>query len=437
MKSEEFTKKIFGGAILSIVIKAIGALLAYAVQVYLARILGVLNYGTFNTGMAIVGFVLVASVAGFDTSSLKYIARYRVKNQITARNNYINVSFCYCLAFSLLSATLIYLLHPLFNAYLGLSRGIVTAIALMIPLESLLQLFSSYFQGTGHVLLAQGPVALFRPLLILIGIFLTSHLSAAPNVIQAIAIITMTLLSMCIFYLFMMRRILVVPCIKRRFWIFRSSKVWLKSSLAFAAIGAFNIILNQLDILMIAGMVSNAATGLYAAAVKVSNLVIFVLTAVNVVISPIISELYAKRDFDRLAKILAVSARLTTLGATTVVVGLLFLSNDILGMFGEYFRSAHETLAILLIAQVINTAAGSVGFLMNMCGYQNYSIRALGLSATINIIANCVLIPKYGINGAAYATITSTVIWNLYLVIYAHKLVGIDTTCFSRGRYLK
>jgi O-antigen/teichoic acid export membrane protein len=45
----------------------------------------------------------------------------------------------------------------------------------------------------------------------------------------------------------------------------------------------------------------------------------------------------------------------------------------------------------------------------------------------INVILNYLLIPEFGMNGAAFASMISMVFWNIFSVIYINKTMGILT----------
>ena len=93
----------------------------------------------------------------------------------------------------------------------------------------------------------------------------------------------------------------------------------------------------------------------------------------------------------------------------------------ILGFFGpNYYKSKHALL-ILLSGQIINSLSGSVALYLNMTGRQKILLYFLIVSALANIVLNLILIPKYGMVGAAISTAFSLILWNLSGVIYVYK----------------
>lgn len=434
MFKEGLVSLVVNGSLTSLSIKIGGAAAAYFVQVYIASNLGAEKYGLYSVVLTLISFSVLFALLGLNTASVKLISRYRQKNNIVLLRKYLDISLAANLVASFFMALLIFASAVLIKRYFGLNNLLIVVLVIMIPLESLLVLLSSYFQGAGYVGVSQLPIVLLRP--VFMGLFfvvleLSSMKADLPSLMLVVIFISVILI---IVYIYYMKKLLWIPSFKKKHFQEKITKLWLLGSLPFVAISFFNILLNQLDILMISNIQGNTDTGIYTAAVKVSGLAVFILTSINFVIAPVISGLYAKRDLSRLAKMLSITAKLTTLGALVVLVILTLYGEDILLMFGKEFSAAREVLIILLVSQIVNIGSGSVGFLLNMSGRQMYSVKALALSSVVNIIANAFWIPRYGIEGAAYATLISTMVWNLYLVFFAYKELGINTTVFSTGR---
>ncbi len=82
----------------------------------------------------------------------------------------------------------------------------------------------------------------------------------------------------------------------------------------------------------------------------------------------------------------------------------MLFSQPILSLFGSDFTEASWSLKILVTGQMINALCGSVAILMIMTGHQKKSLPVVVCSALINVVLNAILIPSFGIAGAAIAT---------------------------------
>jgi O-antigen/teichoic acid export membrane protein len=81
-------------------------------------------------------------------------------------------------------------------------------------------------------------------------------------------------------------------------------------------------------------------------------------------------------------------------------------------------------LRVLLIGQIVNAAAGSVGWLILLSGRQRVAARVYGSVALIHLALLAVLIPVFGMIGAAAATTVTMCLWNVWL--HAEVVRGLD-----------
>ena len=76
-------------------------------------------------------------------------------------------------------------------------------------------------------------------------------------------------------------------------------------------------------------------------------------------------------------------------------------------------------------------AMGSGGILLNMTGNEHLSARVTGIGLITNIILNGLLIPIFGINGAAIATIFSLLFTRVLMAVLVYKKFNINSTAFG------
>jgi len=85
---------------------------------------------------------------------------------------------------------------------------------------------------------------------------------------------------------------------------------------------------------------------------------------------------------------------------------------------------AKTTVALLLIAKLLNLAASTNNEIINYSKFYRANLVFLLILAFINIVLNIYLIPKYGISGAAFATLASFIIFNLLKLIFIKVKFG-------------
>ena len=158
----------------------------------------------------------------------------------------------------------------------------------------------------------------------------------------------------------------------------------------------------------------------------------FGLVAINLVFAPMISQLYASGQHIELQRIVS-KAALSNFIFSSVVFCILAISGKyILMLFGADFKMAYPTLLILLVGQVSISLAGSSGYLMSMTGHQKEASLIIGSCVVLKIGVSWILIPIFGINGAAITTSIVTSIWIIIMVVFLFKKVKINSSIFFR-----
>ena len=151
------------------------------------------------------------------------------------------------------------------------------------------------------------------------------------------------------------------------------------------------------------------------------------LMAVNSIAAPKFSEIHSSGDIDALKRIVQQSTKTIFWVSAPVLFVLIFFPSSILSMFGDEFKLAAMCLIILSIGKMFSAISGSVGTFLQMVGRQKIFQNILIVAALINVGLNSLLIPNYGIEGAAIASTVSGVFWNLLMIFYIKKHFGFYT----------
>ena len=192
------------------------------------------------------------------------------------------------------------------------------------------------------------------------------------------------------------------------------------------AVSAASFLLMQsMDVLMLTKLTNYETVAYYGAALKLTMIIAIVLASVNSVIAPQISEHYFSKKINLLKQNIKKGTRLIFVVTFPLIIGLALLPTFVLSFFGNDYISAKNALLVLLIGQVINTFCGSVGIYLNMTGKQKVFQLILVTALLLNVILNYILIPIYGMVGAAIATSSSMILWNIVAVIYVYKKDGV------------
>ena len=195
--------------------------------------------------------------------------------------------------------------------------------------------------------------------------------------------------------------------------------------MALSAIAYF--IMQSVDIIILTAYEGFESIAYYSVAVKLATVTALALMSVNIVVAPKIAEIYSTNDFEKLNKLINDSARIIFIISIPVLIILFVFSDFMLGLFGENYVLAREALLLLLGGQFFSSLCGPGAVYLNMTGKQKKLNTILILGLGINVILNLVLIPAYGIEGAAVATLISMIFWNslIVAVIYSTDRIKI------------
>lgn len=431
-------KKIIWGAIGTLGLRVTTTALNLIIAILLARFLGTAEYGQYTLVMTVIGFLAIPTTLGLPNLIVRLVAAYEVKKQWALLKGIIGFSHITVILLSLLFSLAAYLLAGKYKAVFNMDNSEVFVLAIiMLPFMSIIAVQGAVMRGFHQTIKGQFSGTLFKSLLFFICVVAISYL----NVPEALHAVMMAQVG-CVFVAFIMSSILMrTSCLAELINIKKEMAIgeWVKSALPLLFMGGVQIVNQQTDILMTAHYLNDSAVGIYQVSLKFSELTVFLLMAVNLAISPMISSLHQQGKLSELQDLMTRSARYISLFTIPIVLLLLFIGEKLIALtFGELYVEANTPLMILLIGQCMNVLVGSVGVLLIMTGYEKLATIGLVVSACANVLLNVLLIPEYGIVGAAIATTLSMVIWNLLMSWFSVKKVSINCSVirFSKNNKL-
>jgi O-antigen/teichoic acid export membrane protein len=189
----------------------------------------------------------------------------------------------------------------------------------------------------------------------------------------------------------------------------------------------FLFLLNWTDVFMLGFLTSTREVGIYNLAYKLASLSMLVIISVNVVLAPKISELYQSNQLLELHKTIQKVTRIVFLITIPIVLFLIIFSEFILGMFGTNFIEGKTALIIIAIGMLFNVLTGNVDQILNMTNSPKILKNITLFGFVINVALNSFIIPKYGINGAAIASLITNIVFNALCLLYIKKKLGFYT----------
>jgi O-antigen/teichoic acid export membrane protein len=188
-----------------------------------------------------------------------------------------------------------------------------------------------------------------------------------------------------------------------------SSTEILRTSFPMALSAISYFLMQSTDVLFISAYDTFESVAYYSIAVKLATVTALALISVNIVIAPKIASIYNDKNFSQLKLILKKATRINVVISLPIIILLFFFSEYVLSTFGSNYTLAKNALWILLFAQFFNSITGPSALYLNMTGRQKKLNVILLISLVINIVLNILLVPAFGMLGAATATTASFV----------------------------
>ncbi len=410
----------------SVLLRLVAMVLSLATAVVLARALGPAEYGTYAYVFALVTLLALPAQVGIPTLLVRETARAHAQKEWSNLKTLWRWATRTILGTSLaITAILALILWGSSDHATNTWRTAVSAV-LLIPLIALGNARGAALRGLRRIVSGQLPEAILRPGFFLL--FISAAWMAGLKLTAATAMSWHVLAAACGFL------IGAIILFKARPNEMINAQLdhgctsgWLKAAVPLAAIGGLQTVGNQTGIVLLGLMGTHAEVAMYKVAASAATLAVFGLQTANSVVGPHFAGQFALGDTRRIQRLAAAGAIASSALTIPVVAAFVLCGPWLLHMvYGEGYEGAYGPLLILCAGQMVNALFGSVGLLLNMTGYERIAARWLAIAAICNILGGVVLIPRFGMYGAAIAACASVVIWNVAYWWMARKLLGVD-----------
>jgi O-antigen/teichoic acid export membrane protein len=181
-----------------------------------------------------------------------------------------------------------------------------------------------------------------------------------------------------------------------------------------------------IDLWVLAAFERGTNVDAYAAAGRVSQVLLLFLTSLSLVFSPFAADLHARGHRERLDELFKRSTRWALAATLPLLIVLFVAADDILHAFSTRFEVGEGALRILLLGQAANVATGSVGFILIMTGFTGLDLLDNVLGVTLLVGLAAALTAAFGIEGTATAAAVSIAALNVVRLVQVRRRVGIQ-----------
>ncbi|MBL7056535.1 flippase [Candidatus Woesearchaeota archaeon] len=407
-----YTKFAVKGASIVLIFSLVAAFFGYLVRLILARGLSIEEFGLFYSIFAFLGMFGAFKSLGLDKALVKFIPEFKHKKQFGK----IKSAMIYSIFVQFVTNILILIFVYAFSKFLSdnyfhdpRADIILKLMAIALFIDGFISIIKFSFQGFKKMVYFSN-IDLVRMVIIVLTIAIGFKLNY--GILSPVIAYLLSPIILIIIFGFIL--------IKKVFPEFSKSKFLVEKKLmkSVSKYGIFvmattvgAIVLGYTDIIMLTYFSGLTAVGLYSVALPTSKIFLFFPRALGGVLFPLTSEFWTagkksliKEGLESLFKysmIIIVPSVLVMFSFSDILINLLF---------GTSYISASDTLKILSIGMIFGTLSGISTNFFSGIGKPQINSKIIYAAAIFNLIINLVLIPVWGIIGAAISTTISYII---------------------------
>lgn len=421
------------GAGLSLAMLLLATGTSMALHLLLSRTMGVSEYGVYAYALSWLNLLVVVGRWGQEATLTRYVAAYSATGDWPRlRGLLFHSSALVCgasLGVALLASSVVWKFREAIGAAQSATLWWMLA---MLPMVALLGCTQAALRSLKRIVAASMPEGVVRQLLIggLVAT-LAFPLTGIPSSVGAsrvmVCSLVATLFALALSAAYLRRSL---PPQLRTAVVRFERPVWNRAAMPLLSISILNLLLGQMDVVLLGLLKDVKSAGIYALASRIASLATFGLLAANMLIAPAIAEFHASSDREALQRFMRRSARGVCGFLVASSLALAVVGRQVLWLFGVEFTVGYLPLLVLLIGHAANSLGGSVGFLLTMTGHERAAASILGIAVLAGLVLHGLLIPRFGMTGAAAATAATTAIWNGAMVTFAWRRLRINPTVF-------
>ena len=416
-----------GGSAISLGVRIVGVGLSYVANILISRLLGLTGYGQYAIALGWALVLVLPARLGFDYSALRYVTAYVEAGNSGALRGFVRVSIGSVTCFSLLIGAVMATLTYGATSDVG-SLTIAAAAALIAPI-SVVGILSVMMRVSQRYFASQFYDQVMRPASLILLLALGAALGLRWSAPVAMLLTAMAAwLSVGALGLHFRKAFAAIWSERARYDELRK---WFILSLPLLGVTIAQELLNQLEVILLGAFADARSAGLFAAAARLVSLMTFALGAFGIVSGPMIASAYHRQDWAELQSITTFTTRLGLLFAVAVTLILFVAGQWLLSLFGPEFQAGYLPLMILTAGGLVNAFTGIVVYLATLTDRERPALLIFILALSLSLALNLLLIPRLGVIGAAIASSTALSFWNLAMLYYVRRSIGIDASAIG------
>ncbi len=404
-------------------VRVANALIALGSQVLLARWMGRFEFGVYIYVWTWVLMIGSLSDVGLSTAARRFIPEYTELGDTDALRGFLCggrwLALAIATAIAVVGAVGVTVLGPWIDNFAVIPLYLACVI---VPITGVSALQTGIAQTYNWPMLALVPFFIGRQVLLTAAVGVAWFLGYAVSATMAmIAAIAATWAVTAVQIVLLNRRLAeAVPKGPRRY----APRTWLATSLPILLVEGFYLMLTYVDIIALERFQPPGEVAVYYVAARILAVVAFIYFAIAGATTHKFTQFYVAGNHERLASFFNETIRWTFWPSLAACGMILVFGKFLLSLFGAGFTSGYQVMFILAVGMLARAAVGPAERLLNMLGDRKQCAGVYALAFVVNLGLCVVLIPRFGIAGAAIATSTALVVESILLFVMTRRRLG-------------
>ena len=176
--------------------------------------------------------------------------------------------------------------------------------------------------------------------------------------------------------------------------------------------GLTTVIVWNVDIIMLGSLAGLDQTAVYAIAFYMASVIAIPQRSINKIVSPLLADFIKNKEWDEVGSIYTKSS-LNQLIPGIFIFGLIWINLDVVyNIMPEFYAAGRWVVFIVGIGKIIEMVTGANGLILINSRHYRVSFYTNLILVAVTIAANYIMIPIYGIEGAALASVLAILVYN-------------------------
>ena len=399
---------------------AFGQLFRFAYNLAAARLLGAEALGTYALVVAVMQVGEVLAVGGLDAGLLRFVSQREGEER--------KAIIAAAMKRSALASILVGVLLLLFSGPIagvlhggGLLQLALCSAAAALPLAVMTMMSGFAMQAHRRLLPKVLATQVIQPVLLVLTMVTARYVSGV-NAALALPFAVAPLVAL----------VWILPGFRRMTGVGVSDVLHAEGNrelsrfaLPLLAVSLFTMLSHWIDVVMLGLLTDVGKVGHYQPAARTAGLLRSTLIAFSGIAAPMIAGYHGRQEIEGVRETYEMVNRWIVTMVMVPFLLLVLFPADVLSVFGKGFADGTVALVLLAVASLLNVSFGLGNTVLAMSGGERLSMINQAVALVLQALLHWLLIPRFGLNGAALSTLVVMVLLTLARMIQLRSLLAI------------